>query len=91
MTELRREWRQLAPYAARAPAAPALGYCSVIVRCASGEEWLVFGGVATYRDAPGSTDHRRDDARRLEKMLLATALSGAVPFGIPGIEDLGAR
>ena len=88
IAELRRVWLQLAPCAARARVAPTLGYRGVAVRCASGEEWHVFGGVVTHHDAPGSADHRRDDERRFEKMLLATAPRGAVPSGITGMEDL---
>lgn len=88
IAELRRAWRTLALYSARVPAAPGLGYRGVVVRCPSGEAWHVFGGVVTHHDGRGAADHRRDDARRLEKMLLATAPRGVMPSGLPGMDDL---
>jgi hypothetical protein len=74
-----------------APRPPALGYRGVALRCASGEEWCAFGGVVSYRNARGAIEHRPDDQRSFEKMLLATAPKGAVPPGIPAIDDLRRR
>ena len=57
------------------------------MRCASGDEWRAYRGIATH-DAGGKIEWRTDEGRRFEKALLATAPRGAMPSGIPEINEL---
>lgn len=57
------------------------------MRCAAGDEWRAYRGVVTHT-ADGTVEWRHDEGRRFEKALLATAPKGAVPSGIPEIDDL---
>jgi hypothetical protein len=60
------------------------------MRCAAGGEWRAYRGLLSHT-ADGRVEWRTDEGRRFEKALLATAPEGAVPSGIPEIDELLAR
>ena len=60
------------------------------MRCASGDEWRAYRGMVIHT-AGDRVEWRTDEGRRFEKALLATAPRGAVPAGIPEIDELGDR
>jgi hypothetical protein len=75
-------WRGLAASAAGPPAPPPLGYRGCALRCANGDEWHAYGGVATQGRGNRPPEHRTDVGRRFERALLATAPAGALPDGL---------
>jgi hypothetical protein len=76
---LRRIWDGLAARATGPPQPPPLGYRGCSLRCASGDLWLAYGGVATHRRGNRPPEHRSDRGRRFEKALLETAPAGVLP------------
>ena len=83
LATLRRLWSKLAPSKTAPPPAPPLGYRGCTLRCASGELWFAYDGVATHARADGRTEHRLDSGRRFEIALLETAPPGLLPAELP--------
>ena len=75
---LRALWLTMTAAASVPPSAPALGYRGCALRCATGEEWLAYGGSVSLTSASGS-DRRGDPERQFERLLLATAPRGMLP------------
>jgi len=65
---------ELLPTTGSAAAAPALGYRGVFVRDPEGRVWTAYRELVTLA---GET--RRDDERRFERTVLASAPSGTLP------------
>ena len=80
-------WLEAAPATeAGGPPPPALGYRGVRVSSEQGDSWRIYAGVIV-EDRPGCAPVRRlDSDRRIERAVLATAPSGALP--VPWLEGL---
>lgn len=71
---------------AGAPPPPGLGYRGVLLSSEPGDSWRIYAGMIV-EDRPGCAQVRRlDPGRRIERAVLATAPSGALP--IPWLEGL---
>lgn len=84
---LRRAWSQLKAERSRGTPPPALGYRGTAMGCAAGDQWRAYRGIVTHT-AGGKVESRKDEGRRFEKALLATAPKGAIPSGIAEIDEL---
>lgn len=79
LATLRRLWRRLPPATSGPPPAPPLGYRGAAVRCASGDRWSAYRGVATFQRGAARPQHREDPGRRFEHAVLATAPADSLP------------
>jgi hypothetical protein len=68
----------LPPWSGPVPSVPALGYRGCFVRSGESREWLVYRNVVTLQ-ARGKSESRKDNARRFEKLVLASAPKGMIP------------
>ena len=87
---LRRAWSRLEAERSPGTPPPALGYRGTAMRSAAGDQWRAYRGIVTHT-AGGNVESRKDEGRRFEMALLATAPKGAVPSGIPEIDALLGR
>jgi hypothetical protein len=71
-------WDELEPTAEQKPYAPKLGYRGCSMKCASDREYTAYGGVVTKKVGK-TTESRKDETKRFEKVLLATAPKGILP------------
>jgi hypothetical protein len=78
---LKRIWQQLPPSKIAPPSPPPLGYRGAAIRCNSGEEWLAYGNIVTFKRGASRPKHRVDDQRRFEQTLLGAAPLNALPAG----------
>jgi len=79
---LRELWERLPPSDTPPRRAPLLGYRGCGVRCASGEEWFAYEGIASLTRRPHRPDHRRDVERRFERQILKSAPPGTIPEAV---------
>jgi hypothetical protein len=71
-------WETLVPSDGAVPAPPALGYRGCTVRDPAGRTWTAFRELVTVSTHSGS-EKRRDDDRRFERAVLASAPAGTLP------------
>jgi hypothetical protein len=71
--ELRAIWESLVPTTERA-SPPVLGYRGCFVRDPEGRTWTAYRALVTL-----SSETRRDDERRFERIVLASAPEGTLP------------
>ena len=71
-------WDTLVPTDEAVPSPPALGYRGCFVRDRAGRTWTAFHQLVTL-SAEGSSETRRDDERRFERAVLASAPAGVLP------------
>jgi hypothetical protein len=70
-------WETLVP-TDDAPTPPPLGYRGCFVRDPGGRTWTAFHELVTL-SSEGSSETRRDDDRRFERTVLASAPAGTLP------------
>jgi hypothetical protein len=75
-------WASLPAADSPPPAPPPLGYRGCFLRSPNGQTWSAYAGVVT-RPENGSLDRRRDEGRRFERTLIASAPEGTLPFERP--------
>jgi hypothetical protein len=75
-------WASL-PAAGSPPAAPPpLGYRGCFLRSANGRTWTAYAGVVELSENE-SLVRRQDEERQFERMLIASAPKGTLPFKQP--------
>jgi hypothetical protein len=76
--ELRATWDTLLPWEGPLPSPPPLGYRGCFVRDPGGRTWAAFHEAVTL-SANGASETRRDEDRRFERIVLASAPEGTLP------------
>ena len=76
-------WSSLKAFSGSLPTAPPLGYRGCFLKCSPDLEWFAYGGVATLRKA-WKSESRRDEDRKFETLLLASAPEGTLPTSLAG-------
>jgi hypothetical protein len=71
-------WESLVPSDDTAPTVPALGYRGCFVSDPASRTWTAFHELVTLSSETGSAT-RRDDDRRFERTVLASAPGGTLP------------
>jgi hypothetical protein len=71
-------WDTLVPTDEAVPTPPALGYRGCFVRDPGGPTWTAFHELVTL-STESSSERRRDDERRFERTVLASAAAGVLP------------
>jgi hypothetical protein len=71
-------WASLPPWLGPIPSSQVLGYRGCFVKSGESREWFAYRSVVTLR-AQGSSESRKDDDRRFEELLLASAPDGSIP------------
>jgi hypothetical protein len=72
--ELVARWEALEPWTGPPPEPPQLGYRGAFLTDGAQRSWTAFSGAVRLGD-----DLRRDDAREIERAVLAEAPPGALP------------
>lgn len=79
--ELEEIWGLLEPFPDTRSSAPLLGYQGCFLRGGPDLEWIAYRDVVTLK-AGGDCDSRRDEDRKFEKLLLASAPEGILPASL---------
>lgn len=79
--QLERIWSLLEPFQGERPSTPQLGYRGCFLKCKSDLEWLAYGDVVTLK-TDDDLESRRDNDRKFEKLLLASAPKGVLPASL---------
>jgi hypothetical protein len=71
-------WDELEPTAEQEPQRPKLGYRGCSIQCTPDKEYTAYKGIVT-KQVGNITESRKDETKRFEELLLATAPKGILP------------